>query len=86
MLSLFQGLLQDTIFEKSMFWRSFDEQKYRVKLYGSKKDFKQGIAVYVTQNEAMVVVLQLFKRGKFFGVPGMCHQKSDRSILSCSAW
>ena len=33
---------------------------------GSKRAFKQEIAVYIVQNEAVVVVVELFKRGKFF--------------------
>ena len=51
------------MFEKSIFWRSFDEQKDRVKLYGSKRAFKQEISFYTAQSEAVVVVVELFKRG-----------------------
>ena len=35
------------------------------KIYQSKLAFKQIIAVYIVQNGAMAVLLELFKRGNF---------------------
>ena len=32
---------------------------------------EQEIAAYIAQNEAVVVVVELFKRGKFFGTLGI---------------
>ena len=47
---------------------NFDEPKNRKNSCGSKLAFKQVkvIAVYIVQNETMVVFLELFKQAKFF--------------------
>ena len=34
----------------------------------------QEIAVYITQNDTMVVFLEPFKQGSFFGTPGMWNE------------
>ena len=53
------------------------EQNNWEKLHESKIAFKREIATYIFQNETiifqnetMVVFLELFKRGNFFGTPG----------------
>ena len=52
------------IFRHLIFWRSFDLQKSREKLYDSKLAFEKETAIYIVQNEAFFF-LELF-----FGTPG----------------
>ena len=67
-----------------MFRRYFDEQKGWEKLCGLKLAFKKEIVVYIVQNEAVDIFVELFKRVNFFGTSflGHDHQKLRLSSIN----
>ena len=38
---------------------------------------------FIVQNEAVIVVVELFKQGKFFGTPGMIRLVPFRVLFPC---